>query len=126
MSGNLPPDQRIPVPPTARAAPTAAPASVVTPGILAAVNGISNPTSKWGLNTMNGAGALAVSLYGLSLLLVGMAIAYITKNETMLNTLIAVVATNATGVFQFWIGSSSSAAQAHTTIAQQLPPTSPN
>lgn len=70
-------------------------------------------------------GAPVVSVYSLSLLLVALCFAYLVKNDTLLTALVAVIATNATSVVQFYVGSSSSSQAKDTVISNQLPPPVP-
>jgi hypothetical protein len=66
-------------------------------------------------------GAPVVSFYSLTLLLVALVFAYYVKNETLLTTLVAVIATNATTVVGFYVGSSASSQTKDRTISNQLP-----
>jgi len=66
-------------------------------------------------------GAPIVSVYSLTLLLVALCFAYLVKNDTLLTALVAVIATNATSVVQFYVGSSSSSQAKDIVISNQLP-----
>lgn len=75
------------------------------------------PASPWG--------APIVSIYSLTLLLAALIFAYLVKNETLLTALVAVIATNATTVVSFYVGSSASSQSKDSLIARQLPPPTP-
>jgi hypothetical protein len=66
-------------------------------------------------------GAPVVSVYSLSLLLVALCFAYLVKNDTLLTALVAVIATNATSVVSFYVGSSASSQAKDVVISNQLP-----
>lgn len=66
-------------------------------------------------------GAPLVSLYSLTLLLAALVFAYIMKNDNLLVLLAGVVATNATSVVNFYVGSSASSQAKDVTISGQLP-----
>lgn len=70
-------------------------------------------------------GAPVVSVYSLTLLLAALCFAYLVKNETLLTALVAVIATNATTVVSFYVGSSASSQAKDQTISSQLPPPAP-
>lgn len=70
-------------------------------------------------------GAPVVSVYSLTLLLAALVFAYLVKNDTLLTALVAVIATNATSVVQFYVGSSSSSQAKDVVISGQLPPPPP-
>jgi hypothetical protein len=71
-------------------------------------------------------GAPVVSVYSLSLLLVALCFAYLVKNETLLTALVAVIATNATSVVSFYVGSSASSQAKDVVISNQLPAPPPS
>lgn len=70
-------------------------------------------------------GAPLVSLYSLTLLLAALVFAWIMKNDNLLVLLAGVIATNATSVVNFYVGSSASSQAKDVTISNQLPPPAP-
>lgn len=68
-----------------------------------------------------GWGAPLISIFSLALLLVALVFAYITKNDNLLVLLAGVIATNATTVVGFYVGSSASGQAKDATISGQLP-----
>ena len=66
-------------------------------------------------------GSTIISVFSLTLLLIALVFAYIIKNENLLVLLAGVIATNATSVVQFYVGSSSSSQAKDVTISNQLP-----
>lgn len=66
-------------------------------------------------------GAPLVSLYSLTLLLAALLFAYIMKNDNLLVLLAGVIATNATSVVNYYVGSSASSQAKDVVISGQLP-----
>lgn len=66
-------------------------------------------------------GAPLISIFSLALLGAALAFAYLTKNDNLLIILTGVIATNATTVVGFYVGSSASSQSKDTTISNQLP-----
>jgi hypothetical protein len=79
------------------------------------------PTSAKPPPDKAGWGAPVVSVYSLTLLLVALVLAYIMKNENLLVILAGVIATNATTIVGFYVGSSRSSQAKDETISSQLP-----
>lgn len=70
-------------------------------------------------------GAIVISIFSLVLLMAALVFAYIMKNENLLVLLAGVIATNATAVVSYWVGSSASSQSKDMVISRQLPtPTS--
>lgn len=67
-----------------------------------------------------GWGGPVISVYSLTLLLIALVFAFFTKNENLLVILAGVVATNATTVVGFYVGSSRSSQAKDETISAQL------
>lgn len=65
-------------------------------------------------------GSTVISVFSLSLLLVALVFAYVMKNDNLLVLLAGVIATNATTVVSFWVGSSASSQNKDETISGQL------
>jgi len=70
------------------------------------------PSSGWG--------APVISVYSLTLLVVALAFAYLTKNDNLLVMLAGVVATNATACVSFYVGSSRGSQTKDNVIAMHL------
>jgi len=66
-------------------------------------------------------GALTVSIYALTLLLISLFAAIMLHNDSMLNIVAGAIVANAGAVVQFWVGSSHSSQTKDETIASQLP-----
>lgn len=66
-------------------------------------------------------GSALVSTFSLGLLLAALVFAYLTKNDNLLIILAGVIATNATSVVGFYVGSSVSSQAKDATISNQLP-----
>lgn len=66
-------------------------------------------------------GATVISAFSLVLLLVALVFAFLTKNDNLLIILAGVIATNATNVVGFYVGSSASSQAKDDTISRQLP-----
>ena len=62
-------------------------------------------------------GAALISVLVLLSYLAAMVVAYLEKDQTMLNTLLVVAATNATTVVGYWVGSSAGSARKDSQIA---------
>ena len=77
------------------------------------------PSSKRGF------GAPVVSTYSLTLMLAALAAAVWMKNDQMIIVLTSVIATNATSVVNFYVGSSASSQSKDDTISNQLPGSPP-
>lgn len=52
------------------------------------------------------AGAPVISVYSLTLLLLALVVVWWMKDQTLVNVVVGVIATNATTVVNFWVGSS--------------------
>jgi hypothetical protein len=65
-------------------------------------------------------GAPIVSVYSLTLMLAALAAAVYMKNEQIVVVLAGVIATNATAVVNFYVGSSASSQAKDETISKQL------
>lgn len=68
------------------------------------------------------AGVLITSIWSMALLAAALALAFLTKNDNLLVLLVGVIATNATTVVNFYMGSSASSQAKDATISSQLPP----
>lgn len=79
-------------------------------------------SSRVGALLVHTGGAVAVSIFSLTVLLAALIITYLADNDTMLTVLIGVVATNATSVVNYWMGSSAGSARKDALISSQLPP----
>ncbi len=66
-------------------------------------------------------GSAIVGAWSMALLGAALAFAYLTNNQNMLVVLISVIATNATTVVGFYVGSSASSQAKDATISNQLP-----
>jgi hypothetical protein len=66
-------------------------------------------------------GAPIVSMFSLALLGAALGFAYLEKNENLLVILTGVIATNATMVVGYYVGSSASSQDKDATISAQLP-----
>lgn len=69
----------------------------------------------------SGAGSAIISAFSMALLLAALVFAYLTKNDNLLIILAGVIATNATSVVGFYVGSSASSQAKDVTISSQLP-----
>ncbi len=67
-------------------------------------------------------GAPVTAVISLSLLCVGMAVAYFSKNENAMMILIGIIGSNATTAVGYYLGSSRSSQMKDQIISNQLPP----
>lgn len=81
----------------------------------------TNPVPTPAPAPTHGWGAPITSFYSLTLLLAALVFAYITKNDNLMTILAGVIATNATTVVSFYVGSSASSQTKDATISSQLP-----
>jgi len=72
--------------------------------------------------TISAWGTIAVSIVAFVAYLTALLVSYFLKNETMMNTLIVVAATNATTVVSYWLGSSAGSQNKNETLSKLVAP----